>query len=542
MADSHDGHHDVDATFEIEPPNYTMAPNVLFDYWMPELSHSELRTLLVLVRTTFGFHRSAVAMTAPDIAERGGLSERSVRSAVETLEARGLVTREVRYRRNGNRAPTSYTVTVRGMPPPDTAPPDGDKRTTDEHHDESSLPATVAASLPATVAGYDVKENPSVNKPTKPGPRGDGGGNRPTQEHHDGTAVGSVADCTRLHVNGHDHDHDHVNGDGAVSDSGAGAATDGTPDGDGTGAVDAEIVTLLRAAGVRVHTARKLADGSHSLGEVRAAIAGCIERELGAGAVVNALRRGWYSDAEPPPLPLPPPATVADAVEYVRATRLGLSDAIAEMAARWPETAAMADAVREQVRAEGVAQWAARVQAREERLEDCPASIRDNVELALRGTLMPSAFGATRDAFGAAAELHEIRDAAEAANAPAAEVAALENAAVRAWDVAEATAAVRDAWLAAEFAEFAWRDENTAEADAVLEQELAELREAGAALELAELRADAPQGELLALEARWRSAATEMASGELRRAVAAGDGEAECEALDELIELSCGLM
>lgn len=538
MADSHDGHHDVDATFEIEPPNYTQLPNIVLDHWMAEVGDAELRTLLTLSRATFGYHTATVEMTLLDIAERAGLSERSVRRAVERLEARGLVCRAApRYRPSGRRAPTSYTVSVRGMPPPDTAPPDGDKRTTDEHHDESLLPDTESSRLPDTESGY-MKETTDSKKPTNQAARADGGGNRPTQKHHDGTAVGSVSDCTRPH----DHVNGHVNGDGAVNDSIAGAATDGTPDGDG--APDAEIVTLLRAAGVRAHSARKLADGSHSLGEVRAAIAGCIERELGAGAVVNALRRGWYADAEPPPLPLPlpPPATVADAVEYVRAQKLSLSDAIAEMAARWPETAAMADAVREQVRADGVAHWVARVQAREERLEDCPASIRDNVELALRGTLMPSAFGATRDAFGAAAELHEIRDAAEAANAPAAEVAALENAAVRAWDVAEATAAVRDAWLAAEFAEFAWRDENTAEADAVLEQELAELREAGAALELAELRADAPQGELLALEARWRSAATEMASGALRRAVAAGDGEAECEALDELMELSCGLM
>jgi len=450
MADSHDGHHDVDATFEIEPPNYTQVPNIVLDHWLCELSHSELRTLLVLVRTTFGFHRSTVAMTAPDIAERGGLSERSVRSAVETLEARGLVTREVRYRRNGNRAPTSYTVTVRGMPPPDdTAPPDGDDRTTDDNHDESLLPATVTGSLPATVAGY-VKQNPSVKKTTKPAARADGGGNRPTQEHHDGTAVGSVSDCTRPHVNGHDHVNGAVNDSIAAATDGAPDA-DGTPDGDGTGAVDAEIVTLLRAAGVRAHTARKLADGSHSLGEVRAAIAGCIERELGGGAVVNALRRGWYADAEPLPLPLPPPATVADAVEYVRATRLGLSDAIAEMAARWPETAAMADAVRDQVRADGVAQWAARVQAREERLEDCPASIRAEV----------------------ARELDAVDDAVDA---------------------------------------------------------------------LMALDADAPPATAAALEARWRSAATEMASGELRRAVAAGDGEAECEALDELMELSCGVV
>ncbi|MFA5054549.1 MAG: helix-turn-helix domain-containing protein, partial [Parcubacteria group bacterium] len=80
------------------------------------------------------------------------------------------------------------------------------------------------------------------------------------------------------------------------------------PDGGVVGAVDCAALNVLAAYGVAEHNARKvLAEQQPTLREVKATVAGCRIRDLGPGAVVNALRAGMYRDPVLPEQSPPPP-------------------------------------------------------------------------------------------------------------------------------------------------------------------------------------------------------------------------------------------
>ena len=84
-------------------PTTTPTPDELFDVWLSELSLSELRVLLYIVRRTFGFGKDADAISLSqlttgitkktgEVLDRGtGLSRPSVFKAVQSLEEKGLI-------------------------------------------------------------------------------------------------------------------------------------------------------------------------------------------------------------------------------------------------------------------------------------------------------------------------------------------------------------------------------------------------------------------------------------------------------------------
>ena len=84
-------------------PTTTPTPDEIFDVWLPELSLSELRVLLYIVRRTFGFGKDADAISLSqltngitkktgEVLDRGtGLSRPSVFKAVQSLEDKGLI-------------------------------------------------------------------------------------------------------------------------------------------------------------------------------------------------------------------------------------------------------------------------------------------------------------------------------------------------------------------------------------------------------------------------------------------------------------------
>lgn len=73
-------------------PNYTQVPNDLFDM-AKDMSESELRTTLALIRQTFGFHRLGVKMSIPELSEATGLSDQGVRNGTTAAESRGTFKR-----------------------------------------------------------------------------------------------------------------------------------------------------------------------------------------------------------------------------------------------------------------------------------------------------------------------------------------------------------------------------------------------------------------------------------------------------------------
>jgi hypothetical protein len=86
-----------------EAPRFTQVPDQLFDVLMPELSESELKVLLYVVRRTFGFGKSADAISINQmingittregrVLDRGtGLSRSSVRRGVAGLVEKGIL-------------------------------------------------------------------------------------------------------------------------------------------------------------------------------------------------------------------------------------------------------------------------------------------------------------------------------------------------------------------------------------------------------------------------------------------------------------------
>lgn len=73
-------------------PNYTQVPNDFFDM-AKDMSESELRTTLALIRQTFGFHRRNVTLSIPEFVDATGLSDEGVRHGTKAAEKRGTFRR-----------------------------------------------------------------------------------------------------------------------------------------------------------------------------------------------------------------------------------------------------------------------------------------------------------------------------------------------------------------------------------------------------------------------------------------------------------------
>lgn len=75
----------------ISAPTYTQTPNDLFDQWIPLLNESELKVLLVVIRKTFGWHKTRDRLSISQLQEFTGLSETSVIGAEKSLKAKNLI-------------------------------------------------------------------------------------------------------------------------------------------------------------------------------------------------------------------------------------------------------------------------------------------------------------------------------------------------------------------------------------------------------------------------------------------------------------------
>src|ERR1017187_1181469 len=79
----------------IPAPNYTATPNDLFDHWLPLLSESELKVLLVIMRKTFGWHKVRDRISNSQLAKFTGMLEETVIKAAKSLHSKGVITRNV---------------------------------------------------------------------------------------------------------------------------------------------------------------------------------------------------------------------------------------------------------------------------------------------------------------------------------------------------------------------------------------------------------------------------------------------------------------
>src|SRR5262249_31482259 len=109
------------------PPNYTPVPDALFDEVMVDLSGSELKVLLYIIRRTFGFKKDADTISfqqfrhgirthdgrQPD--RRCGVKSYSqISGALQVLEAGGYIVARKGTTQRGDKDTTVYRLRLRG--------------------------------------------------------------------------------------------------------------------------------------------------------------------------------------------------------------------------------------------------------------------------------------------------------------------------------------------------------------------------------------------------------------------------------------------
>lgn len=92
-------------------PNYTQAPNDLFDVYLSDLGYADLKVCLALIRLTFGYQRSNVRISLTKLAKLTGMTRESILLGSSALEEKGLI---IKYSDGGV---TEYELSI--SPPPE---------------------------------------------------------------------------------------------------------------------------------------------------------------------------------------------------------------------------------------------------------------------------------------------------------------------------------------------------------------------------------------------------------------------------------------
>lgn len=71
----------------IEPPNYTQVPNVIFDYWMPRLTHVQFKIVMCFI----AFPNKS--LSCEFLRNKSGLSKSCISDVVPYLEATKIIMR-----------------------------------------------------------------------------------------------------------------------------------------------------------------------------------------------------------------------------------------------------------------------------------------------------------------------------------------------------------------------------------------------------------------------------------------------------------------
>ncbi|MBA7501041.1 MAG: hypothetical protein GH144_10335 [Clostridia bacterium] len=109
-------------------PKYTQVPDELFDELLSQLNESELKTLLYVVRRTFGFKKDSDNISIAQICkgiktkegkilDRGtGLGKSSVARAIKGLEGKNIIIARRRKNQKKGFLPTSYSLNIIKLP------------------------------------------------------------------------------------------------------------------------------------------------------------------------------------------------------------------------------------------------------------------------------------------------------------------------------------------------------------------------------------------------------------------------------------------
>lgn len=146
---------------KISPPNYTQSPNVFFDEIFKNLKEGELRLVLVLVRQTFGWHKSADRISLSQLAEKSGMERRSVCRSLAALIEKGLVCKH-KFGINGKER-CYYALVVEAAIKEEVDPNDGI-----ESEEEMKLLSNISDQCPKDTPPVTLGHPPSdLKTPTK---------------------------------------------------------------------------------------------------------------------------------------------------------------------------------------------------------------------------------------------------------------------------------------------------------------------------------------------------------------------------------------
>jgi len=118
VTDHNKNEQDPFANFDgYEVPHYTQVPDQLFDEHLPYLGHAELKVLLFIIRRTFGWGKSADAISLSQLERGTGLSRRSVREAVKSLEQKRLIVADRCPSPRGDPSVNVYRLNIKNEEP-----------------------------------------------------------------------------------------------------------------------------------------------------------------------------------------------------------------------------------------------------------------------------------------------------------------------------------------------------------------------------------------------------------------------------------------
>jgi phage replication O-like protein O len=122
-------------------PNYTPVPDELFDEQLPDLSGSELKVLLYIIRRTFGFKKDSdnislnqllngITSKEGIVLDRGtGLTKKTLLEAIKSLVEKSLILTERRRSKEKGDEPTTYRLNIIGESRENNHTPRGVKNT-----------------------------------------------------------------------------------------------------------------------------------------------------------------------------------------------------------------------------------------------------------------------------------------------------------------------------------------------------------------------------------------------------------------------------
>ena len=100
----------------VDPLRYTPIPDKFLDEAMPKIkSLAHLKTYLFVSRKTFGWKKDSDNISLSQIAEGTGLKLNTVKRATREMCENGLLVRRRNLMKNGEFAPSTYSLNIKGM-------------------------------------------------------------------------------------------------------------------------------------------------------------------------------------------------------------------------------------------------------------------------------------------------------------------------------------------------------------------------------------------------------------------------------------------